>query len=118
MYNNSNLARVKFILKMISNIETIIVRHGNISDSLEDEIEAKPAILMALMQIGETINKIDKTILEKYSIKVDAKGAYNVRNFIAHDYQGVNIELIELLLEDNIPNLKTKLLALEIDLEL
>jgi len=105
---SSNYARVKFVLKMIGNIETIIKRHGSISDSLEDDIEAKPAILMSLMQIGETINKIDTDILEEYFLIDDAKGAYNVRNFIAHDYEGVNIQLIELLLEDNIPKLKSK----------
>lgn len=108
MSKYSDTSRTKFILKMIENIETIISRHGSITDSLEDDIEAKPAILMSLMQIGETINKMDISLLQKYNLKDDAKGAYNVRNFIAHDYEGVNISLIELLIEDNIPKLKNK----------
>lgn len=117
MSNLSDYARVKFILKMIENIEAIIKRHGSILDTLEDEVEAKPAILMSLLQIGETINKIDSIILAKHSLLDDAKGAYDVRNFIVHDYEGVNIGLVELLLEDNIPNLKSKFIDILKDLE-
>jgi len=39
----------------------------------------------------------------------DAKGAYSVRNFIAHDYEGVDLGLIEEILKDNLPKLDEKL---------
>ena len=34
-------------------------------------IEARPAMMMALMQIGESLNKIDNTILEKFDLMED-----------------------------------------------
>jgi len=108
MSRNSINAKIEFVLKMISNIETIIERHGSIVKVLEDDVEAKPAILMALMQIGESIQKIDSEVLKRFDLEVDTRGAYNVRNFIAHDYDGIDLGLIEAILRDNIPELKVK----------
>ncbi len=67
-------AKIEFILQMISNIETIIQRHGNITNALEDIVEARPVILMALMQIGESLKKIDDDILKKYELLNEKKG--------------------------------------------
>ena len=64
MSNISIYAKTKFILKMIDNIKRIITKHGGIVKALEDELEAQPAILMALLQIGESLNKIDKEIIK------------------------------------------------------
>jgi len=109
----SNLcAKIEFVLLMIENIDKIIKRHKKITLALED-IEGQAAILMFLMQIGETLNKIYKKyprIIIEYDLEIEVKGSYNVRNFIAHDYEGVNLSLIDSILRDNIPLLKEKLL--------
>ena len=75
---------------------------------MSDEIEASPAILMHLSQIGEEINKIDEKILKQLDLVEDAKGAYNVRNFIVHSYEGVNLALIERIIKEKLPILKDK----------
>ena len=111
-------AKIEFILKMISNIEIIIKRHGNITNALEDIIEARPAILMALMQIGESLKKIDDDILEKYELLSEKKGAYSVRNFIAHDYDGVDLGLIDAIIRENLPELKNKIKMLQKDYQI
>ena len=67
MSNISVYAKTKFILKMIDNIKKIITKHSGIVKALEDELEAQPAILMALLQIGESLNKIDKEVIKKYA---------------------------------------------------
>jgi len=107
-------AKVEFILLMIENIYKIIDRHNGIFKALDDTIEGRPAILMCLMQIGESLNKIDKDILEKFDLIDDTKGSYNVRNFIAHDYDGVDVGLIEMILRDRLPILKIKILEIRI----
>ncbi len=117
MYKRSTKAKIEFILKMISNIETIIQRHCNITNALNDSIEARPAILMSLMQIGESLKKIDDDILKKYDLLNEKKGAYSVRNFIAHDYDGVDLGLIEVILRENLPQLKEKLKMLLQDIK-
>jgi uncharacterized protein with HEPN domain len=106
--SRSQLAKIEFILEMMENIETVIKRHGSITVALDDEVEARAAILMFLMQIGETLKKLESSIIDKYELEDDMKGAYDVRNFIAHDYNGVNVIVIEDILRDNLPQLKTK----------
>ncbi len=104
-----NLPKIEFIIKKIENIKEIVKRHKYITNALDDEIEAKPAILMHLSQIGESLNKIDKEILEQLNLLDDTKGAYDVRNFIVHDYEGVNLILIERIIREKLPSLQIKL---------
>lgn len=87
---------------MIEDIEYTIKENGSLIDAINNRI-GKHALLMCLMQIGENLNKIeDETLKEKLPIK----GAYDVRNFIAHDYEGVDVGLIENILRYLIPELK------------
>jgi len=44
-----------------------------------------------------------------YIDKDDIKGAYAVRNFIAHDYEGVDLAFIESILRDKLFELKDNL---------
>lgn len=81
---NKDIEKLNFIVENISNIEEIIKRHDGIVNALKDKVEARPAILMAFLQIGETLNKLQNTY-ETLNID-DIKGAYEIRNFIAHDY--------------------------------
>lgn len=76
--------------------------------ALESRI-GKHALLMCLMQIGETLHKIqDEEIREKLPVK----GSYDVRNFIAHDYEGVDLGLIDNILRYLIPELKVTIVVL------
>lgn len=109
---DSALAKCEFISKMIDNINTIAKRHGGIVSALSDDVESRPAILMALLQIGETINKLDKELLKKIGLDNESKGAYGVRNFIAHDYLGVDLGLVECVIRDFLPTLESKIIEL------
>jgi len=108
----SVVVKVDFILEMVTNIEKIIKRHNGIVNALND-YEGKMAIMMGLLQIGESLNKIDKEYLEKYSLLDDTKGAYNVRNFIAHDYDGVNMVVVEDIIRVYLPKLKDKVVEMK-----
>jgi uncharacterized protein with HEPN domain len=41
-------------------------------------------------------------------LEKDARGSYDVRNFIAHDYMGVDVGLIEIIIRNHLPILKEK----------
>jgi len=101
-------AKVEFALEMIENIELIIQRHKGIVKTLED-FEGQMAVLMALSQIGETLKKFDDTIVEKYDLQEDRDGAYYTRNYIVHDYEGVDLGFIENIVRVYLPELKEKL---------
>jgi len=113
--SNKHVAKVAFVLEMIENIETVCQRHKGISQALDDEVEGRAALLMFLMQIGESLKKIDSDDISDYKLDREIKGAYDVRNFIAHNYEGVNVLVIEDILRDNLPELKIKMQKLFAD---
>jgi len=101
-------AKVSFVLEMIEKIEFIVARHKGVVNALEDT-EGQLALLMAVSQIGETLNKIDEETICILDLEVEQKGAYETRNFIVHDYDGVDLYLIEKVIEHYLPQMKIKL---------
>ena len=107
MYSEDDNIRIKSIHKKLTSIFTIIKRHDGIVKALKDDIEAQPAILMLLVAISEQFNKLSKinsNILENFDI-LDIKGMTDIRNFISHDYDGVNLALIESILRVDMPRI-------------
>ncbi len=101
--------RISTILKKIIFIENIVTQNGSIVKALEDEQNARASILMHLTSIAEQFDKLAKDgefeILSKFD-KSDLKGAYDVRTFIAHDYEGVNLAVIEFVIREKLPKIK------------
>jgi uncharacterized protein with HEPN domain len=101
-----------YVWENLKKIDALIKKYKKVSILLEDDLLGKPAVLMFLMQIGETLNSINKKypdLIEAYDLQIEAKGSYNVRNFIAHDYEGVNLALIEKVLKEDLEVLKKKI---------
>jgi uncharacterized protein with HEPN domain len=112
MSKKSFEAKLDFILEMIGNIEEIIKRHAGIVNSIKD-FEGQMAILMGISQIGETLKKFDDNFVEKYDLVSDRDGAYYTRNYIVHDYEGVDLGFIENILRSYLPKLKEKILYIQ-----
>ena len=100
--------KAEFIIEMINRVEFFVKRHNGIVNCLND-IEGQMAVLMAIAQIGETLQKIDDEVLKKYDLLEDKKGAYYTRNYIVHDYEGVNLAFIEKIIREFLPELKEKM---------
>jgi uncharacterized protein with HEPN domain len=102
--------RLKIIHKKIMFIENICLKSGSITKALDDEESARASILMHLTSIAEQFDKLSKDaefeVLSKFD-KSDLKGSYDVRNYIAHDYEGINLAIIELVIREKIPKIKT-----------
>lgn len=101
-------AKFEFILQMIQEIEHYQQKYESVRIVLEDRM-ALNATLMNLLQIGGTLKKIEETQLKHFDLYQDASGAYATRNFIAHDYEGVNKAIIEDIVRNHLPSLKTKI---------
>jgi len=114
MSKHSLYAKIDFILEMLENIDKITKRHDGIVKTLED-FEGQMAVLMALSQIGETLKKFDNDIVIKYDLKDDRDGAYYTRNYIVHDYEGVDLGFIENILREYLPKLKNKIIKIKND---
>jgi uncharacterized protein with HEPN domain len=104
--------RLQSILLKIEDIEFFIAqKEGKIILALEDRI-LKPAIRMQIISIAEQFNKLkDENEFELLSKidKNDLKGINAVRNFIAHDYDSVDDEILEIVLRVHIPKLKLQI---------
>jgi len=115
MSETSLRAKIDFILEMCDNINEIIKRHDGIVKTLAD-FEGQMAILMGLSQIGETLKKLDDETVKKYNLQEDKEGAYYTRNYIVHDYEGVDLSFIENILRSYLPELKEKIETIQNDL--
>ena len=74
--------KLKFILEKIDDLLSYKTQYSTMEELLNSKM-GFDATLMALLQIGETLNKLKDS---PYSDKLPIKGAYDVRNFIALIY--------------------------------
>ena len=104
MYNLDDLDRVRLIQTKIAYILDIC--NNGITKALADEKTDRPAILMHLASIAEQFAKIKDIGILSHFDKDDIKGAIDTRNFIAHDYEGINMPIIELIIRERLPVLQ------------
>ena len=103
------ITKVHLILEKIGYIEKVIEQSGSISAALHDLSTYRPAILMHLTSIAEQFDKMkkapDTSLIQTFDAD-DLKGICDVRNYIAHDYEGVNLSIIEWILRNILPKFK------------
>ncbi len=110
MCSSKALERVKLIRKRIGFIEAIVADYGSAVKALEDEQNGRAAILMHLTSIAEQFDKLlhnGELEILAYFEKEDIKGSYDLRNFIAHDYEGVDLYIVEDVITKRLPVIKT-----------
>lgn len=109
--SKESISKIYLILEKIEYIEQIVKNSGNITQALEDSITTRPAILMHLTAIAEQFNKLKKAhaddILKAFDDN-DIKGMYDVRTYIAHDYEGVNLAIVEWIIRNGLPKFKNQ----------
>jgi len=103
------LDRVKSIIKSIEDIEFVLYGADvKITEAIENRI-IKPAIRMHIVKISEQFSKLKDDnafkILEKFSSS-DLKGINAVRNYIAHDYDSIDDNIIEDVIRYDLSNIK------------
>lgn len=106
MFSQKAIERVVLINKKINFINSIVQEKGSISLALEDEQNSRASILMHLTSIAEQFDKLlhngELEILGFFD-KQDIKGSYELRNFIAHDYEGVDLYIVEDVIAQRLP---------------
>ena len=106
MYSQKALSRIENIRKKIMFVDNIVNEYGSVHKALEDEEKGRAAILMHLTSIAEQFDKLlhsgELEILSHFE-KQDIKGSYELRNFIAHDYEGVDLYIVEDVITERLP---------------
>jgi len=109
MFNQKAIYRVEIIRKKIVFIENIVKEKGSTIKALEDEQNSRASILMHLTSISEQFDKLlhsGELDILYYFDKIDIKGSYELRNFIAHDYEGVDLYIVESVIDERLPIIK------------
>ncbi len=109
MFSRKAVDRVKVIEKKITFIESIVKDKESVIKALEDEQNSRASILMHLTSISEQFDKLlhnGELELIAYYDKQDIKGSYELRNFIAHDYEGVDLYIVEDVINERLPVIK------------
>lgn len=106
---SSGEQRLQKIYECIENIEFILNTHDiKVTTAIEDKI-IKPAIRMNIVRIAEQFAKLKDDnrfqILENFTSQ-DLKGISAVRNYIAHDYDSTDDNIIEDVVRYNLPVFK------------
>jgi len=101
--------RLTKILQAIEDIEFIVNNNElKVTGAIEDKL-IKPAIRMNIVRIAEQFSKLKEDnafkILENFDGN-DLKGISSVRNYIAHDYDSTDDNIIEDVIRYNLPVFK------------
>ena len=107
MSKKTDITRLLFILEKIDDI----LNYKEEYKSIESLLNAKmgfDATNMCIMQIGENINKLSTDIQKRYPT-LPIKESYLTRNYIAHDYEGLNKQIIEMIIREQLPLLKKQI---------
>ena len=106
---SKGIDRLNKIYDCIKNIEFILNESElKVTRSIEDKI-IKPAIRMNIVRIAEQFSKLkddnEFKILEAFTNE-ELKGIGAVRNYIAHDYDSTDDNIIEDVIRYNLPIFK------------
>lgn len=104
---------IEHILENIIDIESF-VKNIDKEKFLKNK-EKQNAVIRSLEIIGEAVKNLPQNITVKYS-DIPWKEIAGTRDKITHHYFGVDLELIWKIIENNIPELKQKMLEIKKDL--
>lgn len=111
MYEN-DLKRLHFVVEKIDDLLEYRDRYGSVHALLEDKMGWDAAVF-CILQIGETLkNKVSPPFLQQHGSHLPVNEAYWTRNYVAHDYENVDKQIIEAIIREHLPGLREELLAL------
>ncbi len=106
MLNRKDTAILEFTLQMIDEAEKVVAKIGSAFETL-NQFDSKNSILFNLLQIGEKLQKIETPEIRDI---LPIKETYSIRNRITHDYDGIDLMIVEEILIDELPLLKKTIL--------
>jgi len=105
---------IVFVLECIELIEEYL------KDVAEEEFmrstKLQDAIIRRIEMIGEAVKNIPKTITENY-LEIQWKRIAGMRDILVHDYLGIDLNTTWQVAQNEIPQLKHKILKIKKDLE-
>ncbi|MDO9577478.1 MAG: DUF86 domain-containing protein [Candidatus Cloacimonadales bacterium] len=98
------------ILKMCDDIESYKIEYKDLNKLLKTRI-GQNACLMNISQIGEYSGKLSQEFTDEFC-DVEWKKIKFLRNIIIHDYLGVDLEKIKMIIKTNVPELVNDIMVI------
>ena len=110
MLSENDFSNIEEVLYAIRHIEEYTEDIPNMA-ALKDKAMAYDAVMMNFILIGEACKRLSADLKNNHP-HIDWKGINSYRNFIAHDYFGVDDKIVWLTITIELPALKNALSAL------
>lgn len=108
MFSEESLKRLNEIRNRILYIFELCKEEG-IVKTLSDVKEKQPAIIMHLIVCNENLQKLQDNVdinLADIFTKEDIRGLKAIRNIASHDYDGLNLGIIEEVIRNKLPQIE------------
>ena len=110
MLKENDHANISEALYAIGHIEQYLATIFTLDDLLQDS-KTYDAVMMNFILIGEACKRLSKE-LKTQNPQIDWKGLNGYRNFIAHEYFGMDENIVWGAIRIELPKLKQELLAI------
>lgn len=117
MYNSRNLS---YICTMLECIEKVFI-YSSPFDNVEDFIWANDqqnynASWGLLLAVGEESKRLESELKAKHR-QIPWRNIAGMRDFLAHDYRGIDYDLVYEVIHVNLPELKSVLIDMVSDID-
>ena len=85
-------------------------------EKLEKDYAYQQAVTLSLIQIGENVKHLSENLKREYS-KIAWRNISDTRNFIVHDYDGLDCDIVWDVIVNDIPALKAYCIEIQNELE-
>ena len=105
-YVDKNAQRVYHILQ-----QTVTIRHriqGLTKEEFLADVDKTEATLYGLTVIGEAVRAMDDSFKSAHR-EIPWQSIVGMRNFIVHEYEGVNFEIVWRVVSEDLPELTPRL---------
>ncbi|MBA5630439.1 HepT-like ribonuclease domain-containing protein [Moheibacter lacus] len=107
MLNEKDKTNIEEVLYAISQIEKYLISIHSIEDLIQNQM-VYDAVQMNFILIGEATKRINEDFKITHS-QIDWKGMISYRNFVVHEYFGVDVKILWAVISYELPHLKTEL---------
>ena len=94
------------ILRHCNNVSELIKRFGNDIEIFKQDIAYRDSVSMNILQIGELAGRLSEEYRMKTKDKLPWQAMKSMRNFFAHNYGNMDINVIWLTAINNIPEVQ------------
>lgn len=102
---NKDVNRLKAIIKYCNAIEDAIAVFGGDIEDFTDNQHYQYSCSFSISQIGENAKDLSPELTKKFP-EINWNGMRLLRNDVAHRYEGIDLEMVWVVIREKIPEIK------------